>query len=67
MIKLEVEEYCHGCPKFNPVIDYNQMALNGFKAQNTIVACEHRTQCKQIASYLEKNIEVKVIYVKETE
>lgn len=46
MIKLEVEEYCHGCPCFAPEADsvgyYYENGRMKFTG-NTNVICKHRT------------------------
>lgn len=66
MIQLQVEEYCHGCPKFTPVLGETWETWSG-KAANTPVVCKYEEECKVIAGYLEKKLKVEAIFEKETE
>lgn len=58
MIKLNIEEYCHNCPDFEVSVDKThaycaEYALDWF---TTEITCKHRSRCKEIKSYLEKEI-----------
>lgn len=66
MIQLQVEEYCHGCPKFTPVLG-TVLITYSMKAVNTPVVCKHAEECKVIAGYVEKKFKVEAIFEKETE
>lgn len=66
MIQLQVEEYCHGCPKFHPVLG-EALETWSKKAANTPVVCKYEEECKVIAGYLEKKLKVEAIFEKETE
>ena len=49
MIKLGVEEYCHGCNAFTPEVD--NMYLS-----NTVIVCAKREFCSRMKEYLERKI-----------
>ena len=60
MIRVEVEEYCQSCLDFSPDVirpercwsaDLGEMVLS-----DTIIQCEHRKRCAQIARYLERRV-----------
>lgn len=53
MIKLQVEEYCHGCPEFVPESD-NLIYRNNGKVENyTAVFCMNKNLCARIKYYLD--------------
>lgn len=56
MIQLEVEEYCHECPKFTPVLGEIIRTWN-LAVVNTPVTCKYEEECKAIASYLGKKFD----------
>lgn len=49
MIELNVEEYCHNCPNFEPVI--NRLFADN-KCQGTVIICRDKFTCNSIKSYL---------------
>ena len=61
MIKLDVDEYCHGCAEFEPVVTerpkLTKVSFERFRfCDNTIVECRYRNRCEAIYNYLkEKN------------
>lgn len=52
MIKLNVEEYCHNCPNFEPVT--NQLFADN-KYQVTVIICRDKFRCDSIKSYLKES------------
>lgn len=58
MIEICVEEYCHGCPEFEPgakkALFYSDDVLA--EAQTEIV-CVHQEKCESIRQYLEEREE----------
>ena len=57
MIKLDVENYCHGCTQFEP-INY-EVPMYQFNVGSTpitfgdfVVRCEHHEKCAVIHKYL---------------
>ena len=58
MIKLEVEEYCHGCPDFTAdVVSPTRMYADrdvSATYSDTRVRCEYRKRCEAIKRYLEQ-------------
>lgn len=62
MIQLQVEEYCHGCPKFTPVLGEVFLETWSKKAVNTPVVCKYEEECRVIAGYLEKKLKVEAIF-----
>ena len=61
MIKLDVDEYCHSCAEFEPVVTERpkliEVSFEHFRfCDNTIVECKCRNRCEAIYNYLkEKN------------
>ena len=43
MIKLDVQEYCHGCANFTA---------------DVLVRCEHRKLCENLVRYLRKQVDL---------
>ena len=59
MIELKVEEYCHGCPDFNPEALTDNMYAGSSRADSfTICVCKYRKRCAAIARMIEKKIAV---------
>ena len=57
MIKLDVDEYCHSCAEFEPVVTERPRLIEvSFEhfcfCGNTIVECKHRYRCEAIYNYL---------------
>lgn len=74
MIKLDVHDFCHGCPEFNPTVIERpcEEVLNGFDIikhetvkkyrikGDTIVSCKDSSKCFAIANhFIEKQIKEK--------
>lgn len=54
MIKLDVQEYCHGCTNFKAdVCDYCI-----FEMTDTLIRCEHRELCENLIQYLRKQVNI---------
>ena len=51
MIELDVEEYCHRCSDFNPVLT---RLYAGGKIHTTYIQCENKERCSNIKRFLEK-------------
>lgn len=54
-IKLQVEEYCHGCPNFD--VEVEKTELNGFGGallHETAIKCRNAAQCQRMMEYLKK-------------
>jgi hypothetical protein len=51
MIRLQVEEYCHNCPDFEPVAEKetytltDSFSLNEYRKNETFVKCEYAARC----------------------
>lgn len=55
MIKLEVKEYCHNCPEFNPSADIECYESGyGDEYYYTTITCEYAKRCETIAEYFRK-------------
>ena len=65
MIKIDVDDYCHKCLEFEPDVSKPATCRDGAGrlhvfAGDTIVRCEHRDRCREIARFFEfKNREQK--------
>ena len=55
MIKLNVENYCHNCPYFNPIS--NRLETFDMSYIDTYVECSDRLKCEAIHNQLKKEIE----------
>lgn len=59
MIKLDVQEYCHGCANFTADVKEPGQYYEGCtlaEITDTIVHCEHRELCENIVRYLRKQV-----------
>lgn len=58
MIKLDVDEYCHGCSEFKPEASYEKAVAYKGKLvySTTYVYCTNREHCNAIKEYLEKKL-----------
>lgn len=59
MIKLNVAEYCHDCPYFDPEVIKTQSiydAMGNYKGMSgpMLVVCEQRNTCRRFMEYLQK-------------
>lgn len=54
MITLDVKEYCHNCPGFEPSVTRNEMFDSGHGAVETVVRCKYRGRCESMVRYLKK-------------
>ena len=62
MIKLDIQDYCHGCLDFEADVEKGRKTLVGYDClgyeeafiSDTVVRCAHRNRCKAIKRYLEK-------------
>lgn len=57
MIKLDVAEYCHDCPEFEPeVLNKNVIYDDDGECRGLLgtmfVDCEHRHTCRRFMTYL---------------
>lgn len=53
MIKTHVEEYCHECPNFNPVVTiYQKEKWPGVTKNFTRISCANKEQCEILMAYL---------------
>ena len=56
MINLEVNEYCHNCPEFKPLVDKEYYESGyGDEFTNTTVMCKYAQRCEAIAEYFKKH------------
>lgn len=53
MITLNVKNYCHNCPEFEPYADKNTLYSGDEKMHMTEIRCIHSERCKIIAEFLE--------------
>ena len=57
MIHLEIEEYCHECPEFEPTKDATYLYENGrVTASDNTVFCYHFSKCSQIARHIKRKL-----------
>ena len=54
MIKLDIQEYCHDCPEFDPVV--SDLFLN----YDRMIRCSHSKRCDEVFSYIEQEWEEKL-------
>lgn len=56
MIKLDVAEYCHNCPEFEPLVEQDTKGLlyDMSLIVDTTIKCAHRDRCRSMCRYLEK-------------
>ncbi len=56
MITLDVEDYCHKCPEFNPEAEQliADVWCTGAEVVSTVVSCRHKHRCKAIADHIKK-------------
>ena len=63
MIKLLVDEYCHGCPQFSTETLHALIIVDEDGEEHVIkdptIICKHRLLCRQIHKYLAKKYEEK--------
>lgn len=52
MIKLDIQEYCHNCPSFEPE---KVMVRNPFEIY-TFVQCENKGKCMVIAARIKREL-----------
>lgn len=53
MIRLEIEEYCQECPKFEPT--KKAIFYAGDRVYETVVICEYKEMCEEIAKHIGQN------------
>ena len=53
MIKLDVQEYCHGCANFTAYAGFDIIEMT-----DTLVRCEHRKLCENLVRYLRKQVDL---------
>ena len=61
MIKLDVQEYCHGCANFTADVKEPEKYYAGFdiiEMTDTLVRCEHRKLCENLVRYLRKQVDL---------
>ena len=59
MIELNVNDFCHGCDEFAPVVSrlYSEN-FTGDSRIDHVVRCEHDKRCCRIVKFLEKKLGV---------
>lgn len=60
-IKLDVQEYCHGCANFTADVKEPEKYYAGFdiiEMTDTLVRCEHRKLCENLVRYLRKQVDL---------
>lgn len=61
MIKLDVQEYCHGCAEFTADVEEPEKFYVGFgivETTDTLIRCEHRKLCENLIGYLRKQVDL---------
>lgn len=59
MIKMDVQEYCHGCDGFTADVKEPEKYYAGsdiIEMTDTLVRCEHRELCENLVRYLRKQV-----------
>lgn len=54
MIRLEVKDYCHNCPGFEPSVSKNEIFELNHSEMETIVRCKYKGRCESMVRYLKK-------------
>lgn len=58
MIILDVEDYCHACPDFNPDVRKTDIdAFGGDSRIETAVFCKYERRCSAVARFLRKEFD----------
>lgn len=60
MIKIEINDKCHGCPYFEVSAD---KLYSDEEVIATIITCEHGVMCDYLEEYLKKNSDIKTSVV----
>lgn len=60
MIKIEINDKCHGCPYFEASTD---KLCSDVEVIATIITCEHGVMCDYLEEYLKKNSDIKTSVV----
>lgn len=55
MIRLEVENYCHGCPEFKP--ELSRVLMAGENIYEQLVQCAHCDRCRKIENDIRNILE----------
>lgn len=59
MIKLDVEDYCHECPAFEPNVDttswYDPLTQEE-TIRDTVILCRYRKRCASMMRYLTRKL-----------
>lgn len=55
MIKLDIQDYCHTCPNFEP----EKVVISSLAEIFTFVQCEHKGRCINIAAHIKKELSEK--------
>ncbi len=50
MIELDIRDYCHKCPEFEPVVERFYDSCGYPCIQN--VSCEHKDRCEMLYRYM---------------
>ena len=57
MIKLCVEEYCHECPDFTPVVETHELEMFDATIEvATNVLCKFKKRCAAVERHLRKEL-----------
>lgn len=62
MIKLDLKDYCQGCPCFEAAVEKTELVFNHEWHTDFTIRCKHRGVCYRIHKYVEeeqKNKETK--------
>ena len=54
MIRLDVRDYCHDCPKFEADVDKRILTGPQGRIAETVVSCEWSDACREIHKMFEK-------------
>jgi len=53
MIKLDVDDYCHDCPEFEPELERLYIEdINFDRHVDTRITCDNQHKCRHIMRYL---------------
>lgn len=60
MITIDVKDYCHNCPNFDPVMEKVDASYTDMTAvfpepilrHNTIIFCTKRAECERMYNYI---------------
>lgn len=54
IIKLNMPDYCEGCPCFEPVLEKHEVFHDDLAVDHSFIHCKNDTLCPHLIKHLEK-------------